>query len=136
MDVYHKVLVRLFEETGGNDSKSVDFADLVKKLGFHANYGSIFKEMSVQGWIVETGKVDWVRLTHWGIEEAKKSQKGEIAGGDQEAKKAATRLLAETRELAGLLENLTADATKDNFSAVEKKFSQLNSLINDLRSKF
>ena len=73
MDVYHRVLVKLFEETGGSDSKAVDFADLVKRMKFHANYVNIFKELSVQGWIVETGKVDWVRLTHWGIEEAKKS---------------------------------------------------------------
>lgn len=135
MDVYHKVLVQLFEETGGSDSKAINFVDLVKRMKFHANYPSIFKELSVQGWIVETGKADWVRLTHWGIEEAKKSQAGE-SGSDQEVKREVNRLLAEARELVGLLDILTADISRDGFSSIEKKISQINSLVNELKSKF
>jgi phage anti-repressor protein len=135
MDVYHKVLVQLFEETGGNDSKAVDFPDLVKRMGFHANYRSIFKELSVQGWVVETSKVDWVKITHWGIQEAKKSKKGGTADS-QELKKHANRLLAETRELVELLENLSADVTKDNFAGVEKKHSDIGALVAGLKSKF
>ena len=134
MDVYHRVLTKLFEETGGSDSKSVDFADLVKRMKFHANYASIFKELSVQGWIVETGKVNWVRLTHWGIEEAKKSPTNE-AGGVQEAKKDFNKLLSEARELVGLIESLTNDANKENFSILEKKISRINAMIVDLKSK-
>ncbi len=135
MDIYHRVLLKLFEETGGSDSKAVDFADLVKRLKFHANYMNIFKELSVQGWIVETGKADWVKLTHWGIEEAKKSQTGASGGDAQELKKDANRLLAEARELVGLLENLATDVTKDNLSSVEQKVSRLNSIITDLKAK-
>ncbi len=136
MDVYHQVLAKLFEETGGSDSKAVDFADLVKKLGFHANYNPIFKELSVNGWIVETSKADWVKITHWGIGEVKKSQSGLTGGDAQDLKKDANRLLAESRELVALAENLAGEATKDNFSKFEKKFSQINSLINELKSKF
>lgn len=137
MDVYHQVLVKLFEETGGSDSKAVDFVDLVKRLKFHANYVSIFKELSVQGWIVETGKADWVRLTHWGIEEAKKSRTGEAGAFDnQELKKDANRLLAESRELVILFETLSADVTKDNLSSAEKKAAQIGAMIGDLKSKF
>ena len=135
MDVYHRVLVKLFGETGGSDSKAVDFADLVKRMKFHANYVNIFKELSVQGWIVETGKVDWVRLTHWGIEEAKKSQTGG-AGGNQETKKDFNKLLSEARELVSLIEALPPDANKDNLSVVEKKSSQINAIIAEIKSKF
>lgn len=135
MDVYHRVLVKLFEETGGSDSKAIDFADLVKRMKFHANYVNIFKELSVQGWIVETGKVDWVRLTHWGIEEAKKSQTGD-AGGNRETKKDFTKLLSEARELVSLIETLLNDGTKDNLSVVEKKNSQINAIIAEIKSKF
>ena len=134
MDVYHRVLLKLFEDTGGNDSKAVDFADLVKKLGFHANYGNIFKELSVQGWIVETGKADWVKLTHWGIEEVNKSRKGE-SGDKQEITTEFKRLVSEARELVGLLETLTTEMTKENFSTVEKKLSQINARVNDLKTK-
>lgn len=132
MDVYHRVLTKLFEETGGSDSKAVDFADLVKRMKFHANYTNIFKELSVQGWIVETGKVDWVRLTHWGIEEAKKSLAG---GSDYEAKKDFNKLLSEARELIGLIETLTNDTSKNNLSAVENKSLRINALIVELKSK-
>jgi phage anti-repressor protein len=135
MDVYHQALVKLFEETGGSDSKAVDFADLVKKLGFHANYTSIFKELSVNGWIVETSKVDWVKITHWGIMEAKKSLSGE-GGGADELKKNSNRLLAEARELVALLDFFTEDVSKDNFLKVEKKISQISTMANDLKSKF
>lgn len=135
MDVYHRVLVKLFEETGGSDSKAVDFADLVKRMKFHANYINIFKELSVQGWIVETGKVDWVRLTHWGIEEAKKSQTSG-AVGNQEAKKDFTKLLSEARELVGMIESLPSDANKDNLAIIEKKNSQINEIIAGIKSKF
>jgi len=134
MDVYHRVLTKLFEETGGSDSKSVDFADLVKQMKFHANYTNIFKELSVQGWIVETGKADWVRLTHWGIEEAKKSQTGG-ASGNQEARKDFNKLLSEARELVSLVESLPPDANKDNLSVVEKKSSQINAIITEIKSK-
>ena len=135
MDIYHRVLLKLFEETGGKDSKAIDLADLVKKLGFHANYNPIYKELSVQGWIVETSKVDWVKITHWGIMEAKKSLSGE--GGDaDELKKDSNRLLAEARELITLLDILTGEVSKDNFSKVEKKISQINTMIGDLKSKF
>lgn len=134
MDVYHRVLVKLFEETGGSDSKAVDFGDLVKRMKFHANYTNIFKELSVQGWIVETGKVDWVRLTHWGIEEAKKSQ-GDGADSNQEIKKDFNKLLSEARELVGLVETLSNDGTKENLSIVEKKNSQINAIIAEIKSK-
>lgn len=134
MDVYHRVLVKLFEETGGSDSKAVDFGDLVKRMKFHANYTNIFKELSVQGWIVETGKVDWVRLTHWGIEEAKKSQTNG-ASGNQEIKKDVGRLLSEVHDLVSLIETLSNDANKDNLSSVEKKSSQINAIIAEIKSK-
>lgn len=133
MDVYHRVLTKLFEETGGSDSKAVDFADLVKRMKFHANYTSIFKELSVQGWIVETGKVDWVRLTHWGIEEAKKSRAGDDGG--YETKQDFNKLLSEARELVGLIEVLANDANKDNLSVVENKVLRMNAMIVELKSK-
>ncbi len=99
MDVYHRVLVKLFEETGGSDSKAIDFADLVKRMKFHANYTNIFKELSVQGWIIETSKPDWVKLSHWGIEEAKKSNSGN-SGDSQKLQKDSNHLLSEARELS------------------------------------
>ena len=99
------------------------------------NYKNIFKELSVQGWIVETSKVDWVKITHWGIMEAKKSLSGE-GGGGNDLKKDSNRLLAEARELVGLLDILNDEISKDNFSKVERKVSQISAMTNELKSKF
>ena len=38
MDVYHKVLARLLEATGGRESEKVDIKELVKKEGFLSSY--------------------------------------------------------------------------------------------------
>ncbi|MEO6590301.1 MAG: hypothetical protein ABIP06_13465 [Pyrinomonadaceae bacterium] len=134
MDIYHKVLIQLFEETGGSDSKAVDFADLVKRMKFHASYTTIFKEMSVQGWIIETSKPDWVKLSHWGIEEVKKSNSGD-SGDSPELKKDSNRLLSEARELSVLAEKMTMEITKENISSIEVKISQINVLVGNLKSR-
>jgi len=76
MDVYHKILVRLYDITDGKQSKTVDFVDLVKGEGFYPSYSEIFRQMSQAGWIAEAGRSDVVKITHWGIKEAKKSKSG------------------------------------------------------------
>ena len=91
MDVYQKVLVKLHEATGGKDSQTVDFKELVKGLGFLGNYPDIFKQMSRQGWIAETRRVDVVCITHWGIKEA-----GKLSGGASEISDSAKIVLKET----------------------------------------
>jgi len=73
MDVYQKVLLKLYQVTGGKDSYTVDLKDLVKGQGFLGNYNEIFQMLNGQGWIAETPKANYVRITHWGVKEAKKS---------------------------------------------------------------
>ena len=73
MDIYHKVIVKVYEATGGRDSQTVDLKDLVKKMGFIGHYADIFNRLSGEGWVAEDRKADFVRITHWGIAEAKKA---------------------------------------------------------------
>jgi len=91
MDVYHKILGRLYEITGGKQSESVDFVELVKEEGFFPSYDDIHRQMSRAGWITDTGRGNKVKLTHWGIKEARKAGGG-AGDSDREAKKAARRL--------------------------------------------
>lgn len=129
MDAYHQVLVTLLEKTEGRDSKSIDFKDLVKKLGFHGNYPSIFGRLSEEGWIVEDVKADFVKITHWGIAEAKKSLKAE-----QPAAKAvnenAAKCLAKAKEFIAAMESFAKDSSKDNLKNAESKFSELETAFN------
>jgi len=137
MDIYHKVLVKLYEVTGGKDSQTVDIKDLVKKLGFHGNYPSIFERLSVEGWIAED-RADFARITHWGIAEAKKVQKS----GDTSEKPADKSFVAENadkcaqaaREFVILMENFAKDASKETLEKAAKKFAEMETVFNIVKT--
>lgn len=133
MDVYHRVLTRLYEVTDGKDSKAVDLKDLVKSLGFLGNYPDIFERLSAAGWIAEDKKADFVRITHWGVSEVKKSP----AAANQSSnnlKSDADKAIAEVKELGLLLEIFANDASKANLTPVERKIDSLKAVINQIKS--
>lgn len=129
MDVYHKVLHKLNEVTGGKDSMTVDFKDLVKKIGFHGNYDDIFERLSREGWITETSKADFVKITHWGVMETKKAPTVTNAESAAELRREANRTLAAAKELTELLENFLNDLEKSAFAKIEKKSAELQNLL-------
>lgn len=132
MDVYHKILFQLYQVTGGRDSQTVDFKDLVKGQGFLGNYGDIFQMLSGQGWIIETPKADFVKITHWGVKEARKSESG-APDASQIVKKEANRLIAETKQFLISLEDFAADSSSENFGRLEKKLNEINAAIGKLK---
>jgi hypothetical protein len=132
MDVYHRVLSRLYEVTDGKDTKAVDFKDLVKSLGFLGNYPDIFERLSGAGWIAEDKKADFVRITHWGVLEVKKSPAA-AGQSNNNLKTDANKALAETRELGLLMEIFAGDVSKDNLAAVERKIENLKAVINQIK---
>ncbi len=133
MDVYHKVLLKLYQVTGGKDSHTVDLKDLVKNLGFLGNYNDIQQMLSGQGWIAETPKLNYVRITHWGVKEASKSDNG-VPDAGQADKKEANRLIAETKQFLIMLEEFASDASEENFGRIEKKASEINAVIGKLKT--
>ncbi len=135
MDVYHKVLVKLYDATGGRDSQAVDFKELVKGLGFLGNYEDVTQNLSSQGWIAETTKANFVKITHWGVKEAQKSLAGD-GGVDELAqlKKSATRLKEETKQFLIMVEEFAGDVAKEKFAQVEKKLGEINAAISKIKS--
>lgn len=133
MDVYHKVLVKLYEVTGGKDSQSVDFKDLVKGEGFLGNYNDIFDMLSSQGWIAETQKQNYVSITHWGVSEAKKSANG-ASDGAQELLKEVSRLANQSKELINLVEEFSSDVSKKKLENVDKTIDELKVTIAKLKN--
>lgn len=133
MDVYHRVLVKLYEVTGGKESETIDLKELVKKEGYLGSYPQIKEHLSGQSWITETARVDAVKITHWGVKEAKKSQTG---GGDdsQAVNKEINRTISDARELTIFLEELANDVSKENIARAEKKLGEINSAIQKLKS--
>jgi hypothetical protein len=133
MDVYHRVLVKLYEITGGRESEAVDLKELVKKEGYLGSYPQIKEHLSSQSWITETSRLDSVKITHWGVKEAKNS---ETPGGDDlnAARKEINRTISDTRELIIFLEELANNISQENISKAEKKLDEINTAIQKLKS--
>ena len=135
MDVYHKVLLKLYQTVGGSESQPADLVDLVKKEGFLGNYQNIFKELNGRAWISETNKADWVRITHWGIKEAKNS----LSGADDAEiimRRQANRFLGDARDLARLGENFLGKMDENNFAEIESKLAQLHKTAEKIKTNF
>lgn len=133
MDVYHKVLLKLYQTTGGKDSQTVDLKDLVKNLGFLGNYNDISQMLSGQGWIVETPKLNYVRITHWGVSEIKKIENTE-PDSTQIVRKATVNLIADAKQLVISLEEFISDTSKENLRQIDRKLNDVNEAINKLRA--
>ncbi|MDH3493729.1 MAG: hypothetical protein OEM82_09280 [Acidobacteriota bacterium] len=132
MNVYQKVLVRVFEETGGLDSKAVYLRDVVKDMGFLPSYDEIFSQMSSDGWITETSRLDEVKITPWGVREAKKVKSG---GSDntREVGRASKSIKSEVKQLLVMVEELVDDANEKRLKAVENKVSDISEAIKTLK---
>lgn len=135
MNVYKKMLVKLFEATGGKDSKRVDLKELVKKEGFLPSYSDIYKHLNQQGWITEAGRSDVVCITHWGAKEAKKAQSG-VSDGSREIKKRANNLTANIKELQIISEEFSNDISEEGFKRIKDKFGEIEKAIEKLESNF
>ncbi len=135
MDVYQKILLKVYEISGGKDTADVDLADLLKKEGFYPSLPSIFEQLISQSWITETSRKNIVRLTHWGVQEARKLQTSSPeAAKNAQTKKETTRLLSEVREFVRILEDFSSEQSRENFSKLEKKFSEINTGITNIKT--
>ncbi|HQU84875.1 MAG TPA: hypothetical protein PKY59_17180 [Pyrinomonadaceae bacterium] len=128
MDVFQKVLLKIYELTGGKDTIDVDLAELLKKEGFYPSLPSILEQLSSQSWITVTARKNIVRITHWGVAEAKKVSASPSAAVSSIAKDA-NRLLSESRELVRILEDFVQERSAENFSKVENKAVEVNEVI-------
>ena len=133
MDVYHKILGRLYELTGGKQNESVDLKELVKEAGFLPSYEDIFRQMSRAGWISESGRGNKVKITHWGVKEAKKGGTGGTDGA-RELKKLARKLQEEAKELLVMCEELSSETVEGNLKQVEKQLDTVSELAKELKA--
>jgi len=124
MDPYHKMLQKLYEVTKGRENVDVDFVDLTKKAGYFPSIDSIVSQMKKEGWVTES-RTNILRITHWGVAEAKKVAANGPRSADQ-VEKAAKRLLAETREFSVIVEEFIADPSDSNLEAASSKFSTVS----------
>ncbi len=136
MDVYQKVLVKLHEVTGGKDTQTVDFKELVKGLGFLGSYPDIFKQMSRSGFIAESRRPDTVSITHWGIKEVKKISQGtdEISDSAKIVEKETSRLQGDLKQFVIMINEFANESTKGNFENADKVFGQINDAFGKIKA--
>ena len=132
MDVYHKILTRIYEITGGKDSVEVDLNDLLKQEGFYSNIDGISLHLTTESWVAETPRPRVVKLTHWGVAEAKRVLSN-TPDTVREITKDANRLLADSRELIIMLEEFAVSPSSTNFKTIEKRFADLSTIFGRIR---
>lgn len=123
MDVYHKVLTKIYEETGGKDSVDIDLTDLTKREGFFPSLDDITKFLTGESWVTETPKRYVVRITHWGASEAKKTLLG-TPDKMQVIERDAKRAVGDVRETLVMLEEFAAKPDTKKFEVIRKRFDE------------
>lgn len=135
MNVFHKVLVKIYEITGGKDNVDVDLTDLLKKEGFYSNIESISGQLQDEGWVSETSRKHVVRITHWGTTEAKRVLSGKPAASGDEVGKDAKVFVNEAKQLVSLMEEFASKPDAKNLDAVDKGLSRLADHAKAIRSR-
>jgi hypothetical protein len=134
MDVYHKILTRIYEITGGKDTVEVDLNDLLKQEGFYSNIDNISQHLATESWVAETPRPRVVKITHWGTAEAKRVLTN-TPDVRREVAKEANRLLGEARELIIMLEEFASTPNGTNFATIVKKMDDLQGIADRIRDK-
>ena len=124
MNVFHKVLVKIFELTGGKDNVEVDLVELLKKEGFFPSIDSISRQLLDESWITEGSRKNTCKITHWGVAEARRVLSN-APDKVNEVEKESTRLLTEVRGLIIMLEEFATKPDSKKFDGIEKRISEL-----------
>ena len=124
MNVFHKVLVKIFELTSGKDNVEVDLVELLKKEGFFPSIDSISRQLLDESWITEGSRKNTCKITHWGVAEARRVLSN-APDKVNEVEKESTRLLTEVRGLIIMLEEFATKPDSKKFDGIEKRISEL-----------
>lgn len=135
MDVYHQVLVKLYEATEGKSNKAVNLLDLAKSIGLHGNYDNILEHLNVEGWIAESVKANFVVITPNGVREARKIQSGAGSASTtrQEIVRDCNRAVHLANELAALLAAQAQNPNGD-FAEATKKMIELQTSVAQIKT--
>ncbi len=128
MDVYHKVLTKIYEQTGGKDSVDVDLTELLKREGFFPSLENITKFLTDESWVTETAKQYTVRITHWGVSEAKKTLSG-APDKAQIIERDSKKIISEAREFVVMLEEFAASPESKKFAVIRERHEQIGGTL-------
>lgn len=134
MDVFHKVLARIFEGTGGRETVKVDMGEILKQEGFFPSRDEISAHMVKEGWITEADQAYTVFITHWGVAEAKKTLKN-VPDNSRALEKDTKQLISSAKEFVVVTEEFAGNPSKSGLKLVEKHFAGLSALTERIKSE-
>ena len=134
MDVFHKVLLKIYDITGGRESQEVDFIELLKQEGFYPSRDSISNHLSTEGWITDSARPGHIRITHWGMAEVKKTM-ADPTGAGQGIDRHTTRLLSATRDFSIVIGEFVSKPNPESIKPVEERFSEIGGLLEKIRKQ-
>ena len=133
MDVYHKVLTRLYKDSGGKETVKLDMAQILKQEGFYPSLEEITSHMINEGWITATDAKDVVKITHWGGAEAKKTLSN-APDNSRVLEKDSKRLISTAKEFVVMMEEFAGEPTRPRLSLIEKQCAELGDMVSRLRA--
>ena len=133
MNVFHLVLTKIFELSGGKETKDIDLIELTKREGFYSNIDNISKQLQDEGWITESTPRHTVRITHWGIGEAKRVLSAS-PDKSNELEKSSSRLLAECREFLVMVEEFNAGPDAKKLKNIDERLKQIGERTRSIAS--
>lgn len=126
------MLLKVFEAAKGRESVDIDFTEIAKREGYFPSIDDIVSHMKSESWVTES-RTNVVRITHWGIAEAKKAG-SERPDSARNLERESNRLLNTTRDLGVVIEEFIAEPGAGRFAAVDKKFAELNEVFAAVRN--
>ena len=131
MDAYQKILVHIYDMTGGKETVDVDLIDLLKREGYFPSLDEIREQLKSESWVTES-RPNVVRITHWGVAAARKvgsARPDAVRMLEKEAK----YMVSESRDLAVVIEEFIADTSADRFRLIENKLAQIKQRLEAIR---
>lgn len=133
MDAFHRILVRIYEITGGRENYDVDFVELLKAEGFYPSLESIKSHMSTESWITDSPRPGSIRITHWGIAEAKKTL-ADPQAAEAGIDRTTARLSLVTRDFSIVVEEFISKPSKKSLQSVQDRLSEIESLVSKIKT--
>ena len=132
MNVFHKVLTKIYEMSGGKDTVDVDLVELTKKEGYFSNIDNISRQLQDEGWISEVGRAHNIRITHWGAMEAKRVLSASPDKVNELAKET-NRLMNDGKEFVIMLEEFNAGPDTAKLGRIEARLTEMSERCRKIR---
>lgn len=137
VDVYHLVLGKVYDASGGNAKKLVNMLEIIKQEGFSGAKDDIFELLNHEGWVVDSPTAGHVFITPWGMEEHKRFAARNAPNKQkliEDAAKESNKAAATAREFADTLEQYAKALPVPEKEAEAKKIhADAMKLFDDLK---